>query len=94
MNADPPNITDHVQGVLTDSRHHHTEAIVAHHQGEVTGDHHLRGGAMRRGGHRGGARTDNGPRKGIVTADRPLNQTHPLKEYQRCWLRNCWEHQV
>lgn len=51
MNAEPPDVTDHVQGVRTDSRHHHVEATVARHQGGVTGDHRLRGGAVRRGGH-------------------------------------------
>lgn len=57
-----PDVTDHIQEVLKEGcHHHHVELLVAPHQGGMTGDRHLSGGAVRHGVHQGGAQRDKGP---------------------------------
>lgn len=61
MTVKPPDVTDHIQGVLKDGPRHHVESSVALHQGKLSGDHHLHGGAARHGVHQRGAPTDKSP---------------------------------
>lgn len=56
-----PDVSDHIQGVLKDGRHHCVESSFAPPQGAPTGEHHLRGGAVRHAVPQGGAQTDKVP---------------------------------
>lgn len=85
MNAKPPTATSHVQGAPRDDRHSGAEVVISR----------RRGGSIGNGRRPGRATRDTGHRGGIMTADRPRSQNHPLNEcLQRGWLRNYWKHQV